>query len=226
MALPDVVRDGASAQAFEPIVVRRVPGFRRFRGSAGSAPSSAAMNLRTFAGRRAVADVERGDVVAAEVGRHAGRKLFREELNVAVHPGCEAVVDVARLRFEQVIGLDRSRPRPQVLEVRLEPRPPLEPRELTARGDQSERRPCAVVLRHDPRERVATRAQVLGPDVRHAMRRPNDLDLPPEVGSGHGRSNGSAEDERDAEREGCGQRDARHDRSSLAPRQTARKRSI
>jgi hypothetical protein len=41
--------------------------------------------------------VERGDVVAGEVGGHAGRKLVAVQLDVAIHAGGEAVVDVARL---------------------------------------------------------------------------------------------------------------------------------
>ena len=64
---------------------------------------------------------KRRDIVAVEVGRHAGRKLRGMERDVSIHAGREPVVDVARFGIEQVVCLDGAIAGAPVLEVRVEP---------------------------------------------------------------------------------------------------------
>ena len=70
--------------------------------------------------------------------------------------------------------------------------------ELAACTDEPHARARPVVLGHDPRERVAGRAQVVGTNVGDAMGGADHLDLTPEL---HRRRRRTREDETAGERE-------------------------
>ena len=159
---------------------RRAWGRRRPAGQCRDEPPHARR-------RRSVPDVQRGDVVPGEVRRHPFRKLVCMLLDVAVHAGGKSVVQVARLRLEQVIGRDGAVPLAERLEVRIRRAAPEDSGRKAARLEQAHRRPLAVVLALDPRQRVAAGAQVGGADVWHAVRGANHLGVAPQVGRRRGK---------------------------------------
>ena len=172
--------------------VGRHRGFGRVRGSRG--PAGQGPDEPTHARRRrSVPDVQRGDIVSGEVRRRAFRELVRVQLDVAVHAGGESVVQVARLRLEEVIGRDGAGAAAERLEVRIHRPAPEHSGRKTTRLEQAHRRPLAVVLALNPRQRVAAGSEVRGADVRHAVRGANHLDVVPQFGGRRGE--GAAEDE-------------------------------
>jgi hypothetical protein len=90
-------------------------GSSRSRAGSGPGPGTGSdadrlQHAANPARRGAVADVQRGDVVAGEVGRNVRGELVAVELDVAVYARCKTVVQVPRLGFEQVKGFDRPLP--------------------------------------------------------------------------------------------------------------------
>ena len=114
------MRLGASAHAFDPSSVHRILT-NRPRGLAVERRDEST-DLR---GRRTVSDVDRGHVVAAEIGRHAGRKLRGIQFDVAIDAGGESVVNVSRRLLEQLVGVDGSLAGNHVLEIHVELRAPV-----------------------------------------------------------------------------------------------------
>ena len=110
-------------------------------------------------------------------------ELLRVLRHVSVHAGGEALGDGPGVLVEFLVDRHGASEGGSIHEVGVKRAPPLVGGELSACAKQSKRHALAVVLDLQVAQRVPEGSEVVGVDVRHAVRSPDDLDLPRQSGT-------------------------------------------